>query len=44
MGFTEILPPDAFVNNRTEALTKATDWLHAQGSVKDSSNENKLSN
>lgn len=44
MGFTEILPPDAFVNNRTEALTKATDWLHAQGSVKDSANENKLSN
>jgi len=30
MGFAEILPPDAFVNNRTEALTKATDWLHSQ--------------
>jgi len=44
MGFTEILSPDAFVTNRTEALTKATDWLHAQGSVKDSANENKLSN
>jgi SulP family sulfate permease len=27
MGFTEILPPDAFVQNRTEALTKATEWL-----------------
>ena len=27
MGFTEILPANAFVNNRTEALTKATEWL-----------------
>lgn len=34
MGFTEILPPDAFVSNRTEALTKATDWLNAQELVK----------
>lgn len=29
MGFSDILPPDAFVNNRTEALTKATEWLSA---------------
>jgi SulP family sulfate permease len=40
MGFTEILSPDAFVTNRTEALTKATDWLHAQELVKNSKNEN----
>ena len=31
MGFTEILPPDAFVDNRTEALTKATQWLSLNG-------------
>lgn len=30
MGFTEILPPDAFVQNRTEALTKATEWLNLE--------------
>lgn len=33
MGFTEILPPDAFVNNRTEALTKATEWLSNESLV-----------
>lgn len=30
MGFADILTPDAFVSNRTEALTKATEWLNAQ--------------
>lgn len=30
MGFADILPSDAFVSNRTEALTKATEWLNAQ--------------
>ncbi|MBF7072541.1 SulP family inorganic anion transporter [Glaciecola sp. MH2013] len=30
MGFTDILPKDAFVNNRTEALTKATEWLNKE--------------
>jgi SulP family sulfate permease len=40
MGFTEILPPDAFVSNRTEALTKATDWLNAQESVKNAEHQN----
>jgi SulP family sulfate permease len=27
LGFAEILPKDAFVSNRTEALSKATEWL-----------------
>jgi SulP family sulfate permease len=40
MGFAEILPPDAFVNNRTEALTKATDWLHSQELAKKSEGDN----
>jgi SulP family sulfate permease len=35
MGFTEILPPDAFVNNRTEALSKATEWLSANANEKE---------
>jgi SulP family sulfate permease len=39
MGFTEILPPDAFVSNRTEALTKASDWLNAQELIKTQSSK-----
>ncbi len=40
MGFAEILPPDAFVNNRTEALTQATDWLHLQELAKKLKDDN----